>query len=59
MRMCNDYRAEAKHFPSQGDLIRAFGAIDYANDWIDVTVRIGLVGGHSGDRLFILPQINE
>ena len=28
MRMCDDYQSDAKHFLEQGDLVRAFGAIN-------------------------------
>lgn len=55
MRMCYDYQADAKHFLEQGDLVRAFGAINYAHAWIDAAVRIGLMDGHGDDRLFTLP----
>ena len=55
MRMCDDYLADAKHFLEQGDLVRAFGAINYAHAWIDAAVRIGLMDGHGDDRLFTLP----
>jgi len=55
MRMCDDYQADAQHFLEQGDLVRAFGAINYAHAWIDAAVRIGLMDGHDDDRLFTLP----
>ena len=55
MRMCDDYQADAKHFLEKGDLVRAFGAINYAHAWIDAAVRIGLMDGHDDDRLFTLP----
>ena len=55
MRMCDDYQADAKHLLEQGDLVRAFGAINYAHAWIDAAVRIGLMDGHGDDRLFTLP----
>ena len=55
MRMCDDYQADAQHFLEQGDLVRAFGAINYAHAWIDAAVRIGLMNGHGDDRLFTLP----
>ena len=55
MRMCDDYQSDAKHFLEQGDLVRAFGAINYAHAWIDAAVRIGLMDGHGDDRLFTLP----
>ena len=55
LRMFDDYQADAKHFLEQGDLVRAFGAINYAHAWIDAAVRIGLMDGHGDDRLFTLP----
>ena len=55
MRMCDDYQADAWHFLEHGDLVRAFGAINYAHAWIDAAVRIGLMDGHGDDRLFTLP----
>ena len=55
MRMCDDYQADAKHFLEKGDLVRAFGAINYAHAWIDAAVRIGLMDGHDDDHLFTLP----
>ena len=55
MRMCDDYQADAKHFLESGDLVRSFGAINYAHAWIDAAVKIGLMDGHDDDRLFTLP----
>ena len=55
MRMCDDYQADAKHFLEKGDLVRAFGAINYAHAWIDAAVRIGLMDGHGDARLVTLP----
>ena len=55
MRMCDDYQADAKHFLDPGDLVRAFGAINYAHAWIVAAVRIGLRDGHGDDRIFTLP----
>jgi|TARA_B100001996_G_scaffold303692_1_gene244523 hypothetical protein len=55
LRMCDDYQDDAKHFMDKGDLVRAFGAINYAHAWIDAAVRIGLMDGHGDDRLFTLP----
>ena len=55
MRMCDDYQADARYFLEHGDLVRAFGAINYAHAWIDAAVRIGLMDGHGDDRLFTLP----
>ena len=55
LRMCDDYQHDARHFMNEGDLVRAFGAINYAHAWIDAAVRIGLMDGHDDDRLFTLP----
>jgi len=55
MRMCDDYAADARHFMESGDLLRAFGAINYSHAWLDAAVRIGLLDGHGDDRLFTLP----
>ncbi|MGY8701985.1 MAG: DUF357 domain-containing protein [Candidatus Poseidoniales archaeon] len=55
MRMADDYAHDAKHFMLKGDLVRAFGAINYAHAWIDAGVRIGLLDGHGDDELFTLP----
>ena len=55
MRMCDDYAADARHFMESGDLLRAFGAINYSHAWLDAAVRIGLLNGHGDDRLFTLP----
>ena len=53
--MCDDYVADARHFMETGDLVSAFGAINYAHAWLDAAVRIGLMDGHGDDRLFTLP----
>jgi hypothetical protein len=55
LRMCDDYRADAQHFLEKGDLVRAFGAINYAHAWLDAAVRIGWLDGHDDDHLFTLP----
>jgi len=55
LRMCDDYASDARHFMHEGDLVRAFGAINYSHAWLDAAVRIGLLDGHGDDRLFTLP----
>ncbi|MBS71414.1 MAG: hypothetical protein CMO20_00480 [Thermoplasmata archaeon] len=55
MRMCDDYASDAGHFMDNGDLVRAFGAINYAHAWLDAAVRIGLLDGKGDDQLFTLP----
>ena len=53
--MCDDYASDARHFLRSGNLIDAFGAINYAHAWIDAAVKIGLLDGHDDDTLFTLP----
>ena len=55
LKMCDNYQEDALYFMNNGDLVRAFGAINYAHAWIDAAVRIGLLDGHGDDRLFTLP----
>ena len=55
MRMCDDYYSDAKYFLEKGDLVRAFGAINYSHAWIDAAVKIGLMDGQGDDVLFTLP----
>ena len=55
MRMADDYASDAEHFLKAGDLVRAFGAINYAHAWIDAGVKIGWLDGHGDDVLFTLP----
>ena len=55
LRMCDDYASDARHFLQEGDLVRAFGAINYSHAWLDAAVRIGLLDGHGDSRLFTLP----
>jgi hypothetical protein len=55
LKMCDDYQQDALYFMNNDDLVRAFGAINYAHAWIDAAVRIGLLDGHGDDRLFTLP----
>ena len=55
MEMADSYTSDSKWFVEQGDLVRAFGAINYAHAWIDCAVKIGLLDGHGDDNMFTLP----
>ena len=55
MGMADSYTSDAKWFVENGDLVRAFGAINYAHAWIDCAVKIGLMDGHGDDEMFTLP----
>ena len=50
MRMCDDYLSDAKYFMNKGDLVRAFGAINYAHAWIDAAVKIGFMDGQGDEN---------
>ena len=41
LKMASDYLEDAKYFLEKGDLLRAYGAINYSHAWIDAGVRIG------------------
>lgn len=56
LEMCDNYASDAKFFAEKGDLVRAFGAINYAHAWVDAAVRIGLLDGHGDDQLFTLSK---
>ena len=55
LRMADDYSSDARFFCGKNDLIRAFGAINYAHAWIDAAVKLELLDGHGDDDLFTLP----
>tara|TARA_Y100001954_G_scaffold163502_1_gene173439 strand:+ start:2728 stop:3027 length:300 start_codon:yes stop_codon:yes gene_type:complete len=55
LSMADDYANDAEYFLRKGDLIRAFGAINYAHAWIDAAVKLRLLDGHGDDQLFTLP----
>lgn len=40
--MIERYVADAAHFESQGDLVNAFAALNYAHGWLDCGARTGL-----------------
>jgi len=49
--MVSNYLNDAKYFRDNGDLVRAFGAVNYAHGWIDSGVRLG-VFDVDDDKLF-------
>ncbi len=55
MEMADAYASDAEWFREKGDLVRSFGAINYAHAWIDCAVKIGLLDGHGDDEKFTLP----
>ena len=56
LKMCDNYIFDSKYFRDSGDLVSAFGAINYAHAWLDAAVRIRLLDGHGDDYLFTIPE---
>ncbi len=54
LRMARDYHSDAQHFFSEGDLVNAFAAVNYAHGWLDAGTRLGLFEVGGDDRLFTL-----
>ncbi|NLN71643.1 MAG: DUF357 domain-containing protein [Thermoplasmatales archaeon] len=54
LNMAVSYYEDAKHFRSNGDLVNAFAAVNYAHGWLDCGARIGLWDVDGDDRLFTL-----
>ena len=42
IKMIESYIADAKHFQSEGKVVDALAAINYAHGWLDAGARIGL-----------------
>lgn len=51
IEMAQNYVNDAHHFESKGDLVNAFGALNYAHGWIDSGVRLGIFDVDD-DKLF-------
>ena len=49
--MAERYYSDAQHFHKKGDLVLAFGALNYAHGWLDCGARLGLFKV-SDNRLF-------
>ncbi len=52
MDMAKRYSQDARHFEKKGDLVRAYGALNYAHAWLDAGARMGLFDVDHDDRLF-------
>ncbi|PIN91673.1 DUF357 domain-containing protein [Candidatus Pacearchaeota archaeon CG10_big_fil_rev_8_21_14_0_10_31_9] len=49
--MVDNYLSDAKHFEEKGELVLAYGALNYAHGWLDSGVRLG-VFDVDNDKLF-------
>jgi len=54
--MAQRYYDDAKHFKEKGEIVNAFGALNYAHGWLDAGVRIGLFDVDGDNTLFTLPK---
>ncbi|HKM14081.1 MAG TPA: DUF357 domain-containing protein [Candidatus Methanomethylophilaceae archaeon] len=54
LNMAESYYKDAHHFRSEGDLVTAFAAVNYAHGWLDCGARIGLFDVDGDDKLFTL-----
>ncbi len=49
LALATQYVSDAHHFEQQGDLVRAFGALNYAHGILDCLAGIGLIEGTDSD----------
>ena len=54
LRMARSYYEDATHFAATGDLVNAFGAVNYAHGWLDAGARLGVFETGGDNRLFTL-----
>ena len=50
--MAQRYFDDAKHFKEKGEIVNAFGALNYAHGWLDAGARIGLFDVDGDNVLF-------
>lgn len=50
--MVDRYLADADHFESKGDRVRAFAAVAYAHGWLDALARMGAIDVDHDSQLF-------
>ena len=47
--LAKQYVSDARHFEQQGDVVRAFGALNYAHGILDCLAALGLIEGADSD----------
>lgn len=52
--MGKSYFEDATFFFEKGDLVKAFGSVNYAHGWIDAGARLGLFETEGDNKLFTL-----
>jgi len=53
IEMVENYLSDAEYFEKKGDLVNAFGAINYAHGWLDSGVRLDVFKAKD-NRLFTI-----
>lgn len=54
--MAERYFNDAKYFEKKGELLMAFGALNYAHGWLDAGARIGVFDVDGDSRLFTVDE---
>lgn len=54
--MAQRYYDDAKYFEKKGDLLLAFGALNYAHGWLDAGARLGIFDVDGDNRLFTVDE---
>lgn len=52
--MSRSYFKDALYFYERGDLVKAFGCVNYAHGWLDAGARLGLLETGGDYKLFTL-----
>lgn len=53
IEMVENYLSDAGHFEDKGDLVNAFGALNYAHGWLDSGVRLKIFNVDDGELFTI------
>ncbi|MFO8050295.1 MAG: DUF357 domain-containing protein [Thermoplasmatota archaeon] len=56
LAMAMSYYEDAKAFSTDGNLVLAYGAVNYAHGWLDAGARLGLFDVEEDDELFTLAE---
>lgn len=54
--MARSYYEDALHFRDQGNVVLAYGAVNYAHGWLDAGARLGLFDVEGDHDLFTLSE---
>ena len=54
--MAKRYIADAEHFAQKGDIVNAYGALNYAHGWLDCGARLNLLDVDGDSTLFTVEE---